>query len=55
MKDPIVEEVRKNREKHAEMFSFNLDLIYKDFKDKEQRSGRMTVKRAPKLNLKKSA
>jgi hypothetical protein len=55
MNNPIIEEVRKNREKHAEGFNYNLDLIYKDFKQKEQRSGRMTVVSTSKLNLKKSA
>ncbi len=34
-KDPIVEEVRKQREAHAKKFKFDLKKIYNDFKESE--------------------
>lgn len=37
MKDPIVEEVREARRKHAERFNFDLDAICEDLKKIEQR------------------
>jgi len=45
MEDPIIEEVRKIRQKHAEKFNYNLDKIYKDLKQKEIRSGIKVVSR----------
>ena len=39
-KDPIVEEVRAVRKKHAERFNFNLRKIAEDLRAKEQQSGR---------------
>ena len=37
MKDPIVEEVRKARRKHAERFNFDLHAICVDLKKKEKK------------------
>jgi hypothetical protein len=50
--DPIVEEVRKHRQEHAEKFNYNLDAIYNDLKAKEVNSKRTVVIRSPKLFLK---
>ena len=50
--DPIVEEVRKHRQEHAEKFSYNLDSIYNDLKTKEIESKRKVEMRSPKLYLK---
>jgi hypothetical protein len=36
-KDPIVEEVRKIREKHAAKFRYDLDAICRDLKEQEQK------------------
>lgn len=36
MKDPIVEEVRETRRKHAELFNFDLHEICKDLKKREK-------------------
>jgi len=42
-KDPIVEEVRQIREKHAARFGYDLKAIYDDLKEIERRSGRKIV------------
>ena len=42
-KDPIVEEVRKIREKHAAKFNYDLDAICRDLKEQERKSGRKAV------------
>ncbi len=47
-RDPIVEEVRKIREAHARKFSFDLQAIYKEIKDREKKSGRMFTSFPPK-------
>ncbi len=38
LKDPIVEEVRKARQKHASKFGYNLKLIFEDLKKQEVKS-----------------
>ena len=48
MRDPIVEEIRKIRQKHAEKFDYNLDAIFQDLKRKELQSERKVVSFAPK-------
>jgi hypothetical protein len=48
MRDPIVEEIRKIRQKHAEKFDYNLDAIFQDLKRKELQSKRKVVSFAPK-------
>ena len=35
-KDPIVEEVRKQRERHARRFKYDLKKIVEDYKESEQ-------------------
>jgi hypothetical protein len=42
-KDPIVEEVRKIRERHAAKFKYDLDAICRDLKEQERKSGRRLV------------
>jgi hypothetical protein len=42
-KDPIVEEVRKIRERHAAKFKYDLDAICRDLKEQERKSGRRVV------------
>ena len=39
-KDPFVEEVRKVREAHAAQFDYDLDAIYSDIKEQENKSKR---------------
>lgn len=41
--DPIVDEIRKNRLKHAKEFNFNLDNIFADLKEKQNNSNREIV------------
>lgn len=36
-KDPIVEEVRKQRERHARKFQYDLKKIVEDYKESEHR------------------
>ena len=47
-KDPIVEEVRKIREKHAAKFRYDLDAICRDLKEQEQKNGSRVVSLAAK-------
>ena len=48
MIDPIVEEVRKARQEHAQKFNYNLDEICKDLKKIEKESGHNIVSLQPK-------
>ena len=41
--DPIVEEVRKARDTYAKQFNYDLDRIYQDLKEKENKSNRMVI------------
>ncbi len=43
MKDPIVEEVRHAREKHAAKFKFDLKAIVEDAKRRQWKSGHRVV------------
>jgi len=52
MKDPIVEEVRKARQKHTERFNYDLHLICKDLKRKENKSGHPIISLPAKHLLK---
>lgn len=47
-KDPIVEEVRKARQKHAARFGHDLMAIYNDLKNTEKIGGRRVVSLSPK-------
>lgn len=47
-KDPIVEEVRAVRQKHAAQFEFDLKKIAQDLKKKQEQSKRRIVSYPPK-------
>ncbi len=55
-KDPIVEEVRAVRQKHAARFNYDLKKIAEDLKKKQEKSRHNIVSYPPKpARLKKSA
>lgn len=43
MNDPIVDEVRRIRDAHAARFNYDLDAIFRDIKEREQKSGLVFV------------
>jgi hypothetical protein len=47
MNDPIVDEVRRVRDAHAARFHYDLDAIFRDIKEQEQKSGRTFVSLTP--------
>ncbi len=47
--DPIVEEVRVARQKHAARFNFDLKKIARNLKEKQEQSNRKSVSYSPKL------
>ncbi len=53
-RDPIVDEVRKQREEYARRFNFDLDAIHRDLKMQEQTSGKKVVRLQPKRIAPKS-
>jgi len=55
MIDPIVEEVRKARRRHAQRFNFDLHAICKDLKKKEKNCGHPIKSLPPKLLLKETS
>jgi len=54
MKDPIVEEVREARRKHAEKFNFDLYAICEDLKKREQKGDHPVKTLPPKRTLKET-
>ena len=52
--DPIVEEVRKARQAHAEKHNYDMDAIFADLKKREKSCGHRVVSRPPRLRLKKT-
>lgn len=46
--DPIVLEIRKIRDEQSARFNYDLEAIYRDLKDHEQRSGRKVVSFPPR-------
>ncbi len=46
--DPIVEEVRNARQRHAERFNYDLKKIAEDLKEREKRADRRIVSFSPK-------
>ncbi len=48
MKDPIVEEIRKARQEHAEAFNHDLDAICRDLKRIERECGHPLVSFPPR-------
>jgi hypothetical protein len=47
-RDPIVEEVRRIRDEYAARFNYDLDAIYRDLKEREQRGEFSVVYRRPR-------
>jgi len=47
-KDPIVAEVRRIRDAYAAQFNYDLDAIYRDLKEREQRGEFAVVHRRPR-------
>ena len=47
--DPIVQEIRCIREAHSNRFNNNLQAIYQDFKEQENKSKRKFVSYPPRL------
>ena len=47
-RDTIVDEVRKVREQYAARFGFDLNAIYRDLKEREQRGEFTAVYRRPR-------
>ena len=41
--DPIVQEIRDEREAHAARFGYDLEAIWRDLKEQERRSDRPVV------------
>jgi len=54
-KDPIVEEVRVARHRHASKFHNDLDAIVADLKEKEKHLDRPVVSLAPKQPIRKAS
>lgn len=53
MNDPLVDEVRRVRDAHAARFNHDLDAIFLDIKEREEKSGLKFVQgvaRQPSLN-----
>jgi hypothetical protein len=48
MNDPIVDEVRRIRDAHAAMFTYDLDAIFNDIKEQEKKSGLKFVTYPPR-------
>ncbi len=46
-KDPIIEEIRKRREEHAEKYNYDIQAIVKALKEEEYLSNRKFVSFAP--------
>jgi hypothetical protein len=46
--DPIVAEVRRIREQYAARFDYDLEAIFRDLKEQEEKSGRTFVTYSPR-------
>jgi hypothetical protein len=53
-KDPIVEEVRRVRQRHAKKHNYDLDAIYEDIKRFEKQLGKKGVSLPPKKILRRT-
>jgi len=53
--DPIVDEVRDVRQKHAARFDFDLKKIAQDLKEKQEKSNRKVVSYLPELMKRKKS
>lgn len=52
-KDPIVEEVRRVRQAHAAKFNHDLDAIWRDLREQQEKSGRKVVSFPPKRPIRR--
>ncbi|MBF0376233.1 MAG: hypothetical protein HQK72_02005 [Desulfamplus sp.] len=50
--DPIVEEIRKIRQRHSEKFNFDLRLIFEDLKSRQNEMRTKIVSFSPKPYIK---
>ena len=48
-RDPIVEEVRRYRDAYAKRFNYDLQAIYRDLKEQQERGSWKRVSLPPKL------
>lgn len=48
MEDPIVAEVRKQRDEYAKQFNYDLDAIFRDLREKEKTSRHRVVALPPR-------
>ncbi len=46
--DPIVEEIRRNRDEYARKFNYNIRAICRDIREKQKKAGRKVVKLQPR-------
>ena len=53
-KDPIVEQVRKVRERHAAKFGYDLGAICRDLKEEEWKGGRRLVSLPPEIRARRA-
>ncbi len=50
-RDTIVDETRKVREEYAAKFNYDLEAIYRDLKEKEEKSEREVVSLPPRESV----
>lgn len=50
-RDTIVDETRKAREEYAAKFNYDLEAIYRDLKEKEEKSEREVVSLPPRESV----
>jgi hypothetical protein len=48
MQDPIIEEIRHYRDEYAKRFNYDLQAIYHDLKEKQEKSDRRIVSFSPR-------
>jgi len=48
MQDPIIEEIRQYRDEYAKRFNYDLQAIYHDLKEKQEKSDRRIVSFSPR-------
>jgi hypothetical protein len=46
--DPIVEEIRRNRDEYARKFNYNIRAICRDIRKKQKKAGTQVVKLQPR-------
>ena len=46
-RDPIIEEVRANRDEYSKRFDYDVDAMVEDLRRQQERSGRSYVSRDP--------